>query len=59
MKIKLTKAYKVDFRKLPKGTEMEVNNDKGRALIKKKVAIQLDGPTIEEVHTKEAAGEED
>lgn len=48
MRIELTKAYKVDFRKLPKGTQMRVSNEKGRMLIKKKVAKQLDVPTTEE-----------
>lgn len=48
MRIVLTKKHKVDYRILPKGTEMSVSNEKGKMLIKKKVAKQLDRLTKEE-----------
>ena len=61
MRIELTKAYKVDYRKLPKGTQMRVSNAKGQKLIDKKVAKRLDGPTSEEKveHTLQEAIEKE
>lgn len=48
MKIVLLKNYKVDLRVLPKGTEMQVSNDKGRGLIGKKVAKEIGSISYEE-----------
>ncbi len=48
MKVRLLKKHTPHSRELPIGTEMEVDNDKGRLWVEKKIAIEIKGLTKSE-----------
>ena len=48
MKVRLLKKYTPHSRELPKGTEMEVSNEKGRLWVEKKIAEEMEGLTKDE-----------
>lgn len=48
MKVRLLKKHTPHSRELPIGTEMEVDNDKGRSWVEKKIAVEIHGPTKDE-----------
>lgn len=58
MKIRLKKAHTPHFKKLKKGTEMQVTNDYGAELVKEGVAEEITGYLQSEVETIDAAIDE-
>ncbi len=48
MKVRLLKKHTPHSRELPKGTEMEVDNDKGRLWVEDKIAVKIKGSTKSE-----------
>lgn len=58
MKVRLLKKHTPHSRELPIGTELEVSNDKGRAWIKDKIAVEMKGFTKSEKRMERMIKEE-